>query len=275
MQEVDGIDGARVLRMSEPQSVPAKPREATHKQDAAAVQLPPWATNAAPREVSLSVPLAPSRLEAYAPDESGDPLPAQPARHRPTQDEPPPPSPAMQTGDNRFLRGTLTHALLQHLPTLPASGWQKAATGFLDLRGAALSASARRSIAKETLAILGSTEFAPLFGPQSRAEVPIVAVIPNPHGKGPPLKLTGQLDRVVDLGNEVLVVDYKTNRPPPASLGEVPQAYVLQLALYRALLEPLYPGRTVKAALLFTETPELMALPDSALDEALARLTGA
>ena len=35
----------------------------------------------------------------------------------------------------------------------------------------------------------------------------------------------------------------------------------LQLALYRALLQPLYPGRTVAAALLFTETPRLIALP--------------
>src|SRR6185503_8488880 len=124
------------------------------------------------------------------------------------------------TGDKRFL-GTLTHALLQHLPALPVSGWEKAARGFLDLRGSALSTATRKSIAKETLAILTSAEFAPLFGPQSRAEVPIVAVIPNPHGKGPPLKLTGQLDRVVDLGHEVLIVDYKTNRPPPAKVEQV------------------------------------------------------
>ncbi|RVA71558.1 hypothetical protein EN914_31295, partial [Mesorhizobium sp. M7A.F.Ca.CA.001.08.2.1] len=75
--------------------------------------------------------------------------------------------------------------------------------------------------------------------------------------------------------DRVCFVDYKTPRPAPASLAEVPPAYVLQLALYRALLQPLYPGRTVKAALLFTEAPRLIELPASALDDALARLTGA
>ena len=71
------------------------------------------------------------------------------------------------------------------------------------------------------------------------------------------------------------IVDYKTNRPAPATLDQVPPAYVLQLALYRALLQPLYPGRAVTAALLFTEAPRLIELPPGAMDDALARLTGA
>jgi ATP-dependent helicase/nuclease subunit A len=73
----------------------------------------------------------------------------------------------------------------------------------------------------------------------------------------------------------VSIVDYKTNRPAPAGLAQVPPAYILQLALYRALLKPLYPGREVTAALLFTEAPRLIELPAQAMDDALARLTGA
>ena len=48
--------------------------------------------------------------------------------------------------------------------------------------------------------------------------------------------VSGKIDRLAVTESEVLIVDYKTNRPPPATLAEVPQAYVLQLALYRALL---------------------------------------
>ena len=87
--------------------------------------------------------------------------------------------------------------------------------------------------------------------------------------------VSGMIDRLAVTENEVLVIDYKTNRPPPTTLDEVPSAYVLQLALYRALLRPLYRGKAVRCALLFTETPSLMPLPDAMLDEALARLTGA
>jgi ATP-dependent helicase/nuclease subunit A len=87
--------------------------------------------------------------------------------------------------------------------------------------------------------------------------------------------VSGKIDRLAVTEREVLVIDYKTNRPPPASLADVPPAYVLQLGLYAALLRPLYPGRDVRAALLFTEAPRLIRLPQDALDDALARLTRA
>ena len=87
--------------------------------------------------------------------------------------------------------------------------------------------------------------------------------------------VSGKIDRLAVTADEVMIVDYKTNRPAPVQFSDVPPAYVLQLALYRALLQPLYPGRKVAAALLFTEAPRLIALPDAALDDALARLTRA
>ena len=37
--------------------------------------------------------------------------------------------------------------------------------------------------------------------------------------------------------NEILIVDFKTNRTPPGSVAEAPAAYIRQLALYRALLQ--------------------------------------
>ena len=66
----------------------------------------------------------------------------------------------------------------------------------------------------------------------------------------------------------MLIVDYKTNRPAPETLDDVPPAYVAQLALYRAILRRLYPGRTVAAALLWTDRPALMEIPPAALDSA-------
>ncbi|MEI9900095.1 MAG: PD-(D/E)XK nuclease family protein [Hyphomicrobium sp.] len=202
----------------------------------------------------------------------GSPLSRFPARPRSAAEEPAALPPAAQSADNRFLRGTLTHALLQYLPTLPQAGWEKAAAGFLALRGETLSAKARSSIAKETLGILTAPEFAALFGPKSRAEVPIVALIPNPKGKGPPLKLMGQLDRLVDLGSEVLIVDYKTNRPPPSKVEQVAGAYLFQLAAYRLALREIYAGRPIQAALLWTDGPRIMPVPDELLDSYAARL---
>ena len=62
-----------------------------------------------------------------------------------------------------------------------------------------------------------------------------------------------------------------------AEFEEVPPAYVRQLALYRALLQKLYPDRPVRAALIWSEVPDLMelseAVMDQALKEALAQVT--
>ena len=71
---------------------------------------------------------------------------------------------------------------------------------------------------------------------------------------------------------EVLIVDYKTNHAPPAAEAGAPSGYVRQLALYRAVLQKLYPQLPVRAALLWTETPELMEISTPALDAELATI---
>jgi ATP-dependent helicase/nuclease subunit A len=71
----------------------------------------------------------------------------------------------------------------------------------------------------------------------------------------------------------VLIADYKTNRPAPRTLADVPPAYIRQLALYRAVLGGLYPERPVRAALVWTDTLALMEIPATSLDAALACLT--
>jgi ATP-dependent helicase/nuclease subunit A len=89
--------------------------------------------------------------------------------------------------------------------------------------------------------------------------------------------VSGQVDRLSVTQAAVLIGDFKTNREPPRRIEDVPPAYVHQLALYRALLRKLYPDRPVRAALVWTEVPDLMelseALLDRALEEATARVT--
>ena len=81
------------------------------------------------------------------------------------------------------------------------------------------------------------------------------------------------MDRLVITRDAVLLADYKTNRPAPRRIEEVPDPYVAQLALYRALLEQLYPHKTIRAALVWTDVPDLMEVPATKLDAALARVT--
>jgi ATP-dependent helicase/nuclease subunit A len=275
VETLTGDDGREVRRISAPQAAPNEIEKTSLTTMHEAAAPPDWATRPAPREAVLSVPVAPSRLAPYDIDEEGEPK-TPPRRTAPDLAEPPMLPPGPLAADNRFLRGTVTHALLQHLPGLAPEARAAAAEGFVAVRGAALPARMRASVVKETLAILTHPEFAPLFGPGSRAEVPIVAELAPPAGRrGPALEVSGQIDRLVVLPDSVLIVDYKTNRPPPTEVAGVAETYLLQLAAYRQALGAIYPDRRVRAALLWTDGPRLMEIPSAVLDAAEARLIDA
>jgi ATP-dependent helicase/nuclease subunit A len=87
--------------------------------------------------------------------------------------------------------------------------------------------------------------------------------------------VSGQIDRLAVTGDEVLVLDFKTSARAPGPDAEPPGAYVLQLALYRALLAEIYPGRRVRAVLVWTAGPLVREIEPARLDEALAAVTPA
>ncbi|MDQ6434210.1 double-strand break repair helicase AddA [Mesorhizobium sp. LHD-90] len=169
-------------------------------------------------------------------------------------------------------RGNVLHKLLQVLPDMEAMVREGAARRYLDRAAADWPASERDAALASVLAILDAENFRPLFLPGSRPEV---AVMGELEVRGQRRAVSGKIDRLAVTDREVMIVDYKTNRPAPRDPAAVPPAYVAQLALYRALLRPIYPDKTVSAALLFTEAPRLIVLPAQAMDEALVRLTKA
>ena len=60
--------------------------------------------------------------------------------------------------------------------------------------------------------------------------------------------------------------------PAPARIGEADDAYVLQMALYWAVLRRLFPGHVVEAALVWTDGPKLMPVPEELMARALQTL---
>ncbi|HEY1300864.1 MAG TPA: PD-(D/E)XK nuclease family protein, partial [Stellaceae bacterium] len=175
-----------------------------------------------------------------------------------SDEEPAALSPLAGRGRDRFKRGLLVHHLLQSLPELPAAERDGAARRYLALPVHALAEDEQDEIRRETLAIVSNPEFAPLFGPDSLAEVPLVGLV---GGRA----LAGQIDRLVVDGDRVLVVDYKTLRPAPTTEAEVAPVYLRQLASYRAALAHIYPEREIRCALLWTEIPRLMPISSERL----------
>ncbi|WEX09434.1 double-strand break repair helicase AddA [Chelativorans sp. AA-79] len=169
-------------------------------------------------------------------------------------------------------RGNAVHRLLQVLPELSPCEREAAARRYLARVGAAWPDEEVEKACGSVLSVLSDERFAPIFAPGSRAEVSVMGELLL---GGTRRAVSGKVDRLAVADSEVLLVDYKTNRPAPEVLAEVPDAYVAQLALYAELLKPLYPGKRFSAALLFTEGPRLIALTDEAMAVSLARLTRA
>ena len=237
VEEIHQPTGETVWRLRSVQTkVPERPADAAAGH--MAEPLPAWVRQPAPAEPSPPRPLAPSRPEETEPDVT---------------------SPLGPDRGFRFRRGLLVHRLMQMLPEFPPDGRRDGVARLLAREAADLSAAVRAELASEVLAVLQAPEFAALFGPGSRAEVPLVGRIGN-------AVVAGQVDRLIVSGTDVMVIDYKTNRPPPASPGQVEPVYLRQMALYRALLRQIFPDRTVRCALLWTDGPRLMTLPDSILD---------
>jgi ATP-dependent helicase/nuclease subunit A len=203
------------------------------------VALPDWAKTPAPDEPTPSQPLTPS-------------APSEP---------PPTRSPFSTDGTNPFRRGKLIHRLLQSLPDLEPG--QRAATAlrFLGSPVHGLTEGEIEAIVAETLAVLDHPDFAPLFQPGSRAEVPLIGRLGDQI-------VSGQIDRLAVTDDTVMIIDYKTNRPPPLDIAGVQTVYLRQMAAYRGLIRQIYPAHNVRCVLLWTDGPRLMELPGAVLDRA-------
>ncbi|ODN69495.1 PD-(D/E)XK nuclease superfamily protein [Methylobrevis pamukkalensis] len=117
--------------------------------------------------------------------------------------------------------------------------------------------------------MLDDPAFAAVFAPGSRAEVPVAGTLPLASGR--PAAIAGQIDRLAVTDAQVLIIDFKTNRPAPSV---IPEAYLAQIAVYARLVAEIWPGRTVRAAILWTDAPRLDEVPAGDLAATAARLFG-
>lgn len=187
-----------------------------------------------------------------APDEPTPPQPLTPSR--PSESEPSAVSPLKAQNQNRFRRGNVTHKLLQFLPDIPEDQRDKTANQFLNRFAADLSESIRANIIVECLNIMNDPNFKPLFGKGSRAEVPITGLI-----KGAEL-ISGQIDRLYIGENDIWIIDFKTNRPPPKDPKDIPKIYKNQMQAYFDTLKEIYPKHAIHCGLIWTDGPFLMPI---------------
>jgi len=235
-EELPWLGDEVARRYETPQEVRPPEVQAKIEQDESPA-LPGWALQPAPKDATPARPLSPSRPEPEAPPAFG---------------------PFDDSGADRFKRGLLVHKLLETLPNLDPAHRPDAAKAWLAQPGHDLSADQQAEILGETLAVLDNPELADLFSPSGLAEVSICGVLGDQV-------VSARLDRLAISDDLVTVIDFKTNRPAPTDPNDVPEAYLRQMATYRALLAGIYPTKRIRAVLLWTDGPHAMVLDDAVL----------
>jgi ATP-dependent helicase/nuclease subunit A len=218
-------------------------------QPAAMHPLPDWLRTDAPAETLREQSIAPSDASG------GEPSPVLTPE-------------AALARQRARLRGQWVHRLLQSLPDIAPEQRKAAAERFLARHAQeGFSKDELDQIAQQVVGLIEAPQFASLFAPGSRAEVSIAGRIGTPDRT---VRVSGQIDRLVITPDEIMIVDYKTGPAPRTAFAEMPTHYVRQLALYRAVLAKLYPGRAVRGALLWTEAARMIEVPPATLDSGLA-----
>jgi ATP-dependent helicase/nuclease subunit A len=195
------------------------------------VAVPPWALQPPLPEARPPRPLAPSAIAADT-------------------DAAPPPSQAMRAAARR---GSLIHQLLERLATVAAEDRMDCALRWLEHSAGLADRDAREEIAGAVCGVLSDSRFAPLFGPGSLGEAPLAATLPDGR------VIAGTADRLLVEDDRILVIDFKTGRVPEGD-NDIPASHRAQMVAYADALRVIFPGREVKAALLYTAEPRLFEL---------------
>ena len=149
------------------------------------------------------------------------------------------------------LRGTWIHQLLERLPAIVPDDRAAAADRWLDRSAGLSDAGARSEIVEQVCGIISDRRFSRLFGPGSLGEAPLAATLPDGR------VIAGTVDRLLVEEERVSVIDFKTGRVP-VSEAEIPNAHRAQMRAYADALRIIFPGREIRAMLLYTAGPRLI-----------------
>ncbi|MDX5592121.1 double-strand break repair helicase AddA [Pseudovibrio sp. SPO723] len=219
----------------------------------AAVSLPAWVT----RNVS-----APDRLRRLKPSAAFEEMETKQGI------EPPSPIQALEAARQPeswpLVRGRMVHRLLEILPELPETERHAAMERYIAIALPEAFRDREEDLRKDVLGVLHHPEYSALFTVEGQAEVPIQGLLKDEAGQD--VEVSGIIDRLVLQGDELWIVDYKTNSQLPDHPSAVSEEYASQLAVYKKLLINLYPTKKIRGFLLYTGGPVLFEVPQERLD---------
>jgi ATP-dependent helicase/nuclease subunit A len=171
--------------------------------------------------------------------------------------------------DRSLEKGRLIHRMLQMLPDIALGDREDAARRYAERAARFWPQVERDRLVHSVLTLVTHTDMQDAFSAHAQAEVSIMGTLALDRQT---FAVSGRIDRLAVLDSHVIILDYKTNRVPPPTAADIPFAHRAQLAIYREILAPLYPGKRIDCVLVYTENASIHTLSDSAVLSTLAEL---
>lgn len=171
-----------------------------------------------------------------------------------------------QSSARARIKGNLIHSLLEHIPYKIPENWSAAAMTFLSARVPSWSDADKRQIIAQVSGIIHEERLAPFFSEYAKSETAISGNLSTDMGVVP---VSGRVDRLAVGEETVFIADFKSTPRIPQQESAISQNHILQLALYRALLQQIFPEKEVRAFLVYTAGPTLWELSLTTMDTVL------
>lgn len=159
-------------------------------------------------------------------------------------------------------RGNIIHRLLQYLPQCDEKDRKMLARAYLQKTVPNWSDEQRADAFERTFNVMEQPILQPLFALNARAEVSLMGII-DINGKKH--AVSGQIDRINNGKDTIVLGDFKTGRAPLKEEG-IPKSYMLQMALYRNLLKAIHPEKAIVTLLIYSDGPRVFVLDNKKLD---------
>ena len=161
-----------------------------------------------------------------------------------------------------LLEGQFQHELLDILSNHPTETRPEIAQRFVETAGARYTSLAKNrlsELAQSIISFMARDDIADLFSDDALSEFGISGIV----GSRP---VVGQIDRFLVRDDEVWIVDFKSGTPKST---DVPKSYILQMALYSALLGDIYPDHKISADIIWLRDASRSRITDAMMNQAL------
>jgi ATP-dependent exoDNAse (exonuclease V) beta subunit len=173
-------------------------------------------------------------------------------------------------------KGVAVHTFLQYLPTIPLERYPHAVK---QIEKSILLTNNNKSVIedsfKEAKNVLSKSELSFLHSKNCCREMNVSGVVDLDHIFSDPkqkkLNFNGRIDCLCFMGEELLIIDFKTNAQVPKDTTGVDIIYMAQLQIYASLLQKAYPQKIINTGIVWTKTAELMIINLEEMSLALSK----